>query len=65
MEISLSEISWKSNQEEWIIESTQDASDQYWRVGESFLIRNKDASAYLCAHKRRLKENDEYEVFGQ
>lgn len=33
MEISLSELSWKTNLEEWVVESAEDTVDDYWRVG--------------------------------
>ena len=58
MEISISELTWKSSQEEWFVECVEESTDEFWRVGELIVIRNKDTSGYLCAHKKKLREND-------
>lgn len=51
-------------EDEWIIEPVDTSQDEYWRVGELIRIKNKLNSSYLCSHKRKIKENDDYEVYG-
>jgi hypothetical protein len=49
----------------WIVERADSSQDDYWRVGELVRLRNKESTAFLCSHRRKVQENDDYEVFGQ
>ena len=65
MEVSLRENGGRYEPQEWIIQLMEDSSDEFWKVGELIMIKNKVTSLYLCSHKKKIKENDQYEVFGQ
>ena len=52
-------------EDEWVVELAESSQDDYWRVGEIVRLRHKETQAFLCAHKRKIQENDDYEVYGQ
>jgi hypothetical protein len=53
------------DEDEWVVELAESSQDDYWRVGEIVRIRNKLTAAYLCSHRRKIQDNDDYEVYGQ
>lgn len=60
MEISLCEYGNEQSAEagdEWVVEAADNVQDDYWRVGEIVRFKNKITEAYLCSHKRKMKEN--------
>lgn len=68
MEVSLCDYDEKRgpcDEDEWIVELAESSQDDYWRVGEIVRLRHKETQAFLCAHKRKIQENDDYEVYGQ
>lgn len=66
MEVSLCDESDRPCSEDfWIVERADSSQDDYWRVGELVRFKNKNTAAYLCSHRRKVQENDDYEVFGQ
>lgn len=66
MEVSLCDADERYCAEDvWIVERAESSQDDYWRVGEVIRVKSRDATAYLCSHRRKIQENDDYEVYAQ